>query len=95
MNSIIRNTKIFSLGLVTGSVLGGLAGLIFAPKSGKKFRRDISRKTKEIINDTGRLFEDGSEKAFDVISDAREKTERLINECTAAIHSAAKALYNK
>lgn len=92
MYNIIRIAKIFSLGLITGSLLGGMAGLIFAPKSGKKFRRDISRKTKEIINDTNQLIEDSGEKASDVISDVKKKTEIIINECAAKIHSAAKAL---
>lgn len=92
MYNIIRIAKIFSLGLITGSLLGGMAGLIFAPKSGKKFRRDISRKTKEIINDTNQLIEDSGEKASDVISDVKKKTEKIINECAAKIHSAAKAL---
>ena len=43
--------RIFLGGLITGGILGGIAGLLFAPKSGKKLRRDISKKTDEIIDE--------------------------------------------
>ena len=35
-------SKSFITGLLTGGLLGGVLALLFAPKSGKEFRKDIS-----------------------------------------------------
>ena len=41
----------FFKGLLIGGALGALAGILFAPKSGKKLRSDIREKGREILND--------------------------------------------
>jgi gas vesicle protein len=38
----------FGLGLLIGSVIGGLTALFFAPKSGKELREDVKKKIKEL-----------------------------------------------
>ena len=38
----------FFKGLLIGGALGALAGILFAPKSGKKLRSDIREKGREI-----------------------------------------------
>jgi gas vesicle protein len=37
-------------GLVIGGAIGAVAGILFAPKSGKETREDIARKTEEVIS---------------------------------------------
>ena len=49
-----NNTGRFITGLITGSVLGGIAALLFAPKSGKEFRQDISDKGNELYDDANK-----------------------------------------
>jgi gas vesicle protein len=38
----------FGLGLLIGSIIGGLTALFFAPKSGKELREDVKKKIKEL-----------------------------------------------
>jgi len=38
----------FGLGLLIGSLIGGLTALFFAPKSGKELRDDVKKKIKEL-----------------------------------------------
>jgi gas vesicle protein len=39
----------FCMGLLIGAVLGALAGILFAPKSGKELRSDIQEKGSEFL----------------------------------------------
>ena len=38
----------FGLGLIIGSVIGGLTALFFAPKSGKELRDDVKKKIRQL-----------------------------------------------
>jgi len=38
----------FGLGLILGSLIGGVTALFFAPKSGKELREDVKKKIKEL-----------------------------------------------
>ncbi|MBK9334661.1 MAG: YtxH domain-containing protein [Ignavibacteria bacterium] len=49
-------TGSFITGLVTGSLIGGVAALLFAPKSGKELRKDISVKGTELYDDANHLL---------------------------------------
>ena len=75
-----KNNKGFISGLLTGGFIGALAALLYAPKSGREFRKDISDKSSEIINDTGELLENAKSKAADVISDVKKKAGNLLEE---------------
>ena len=90
MNHEHRNTKSFLEGIIIGAILGGLTGLLFSPKSGKKFRRDISDKTEDILDDTNRLIKKAKEKASDIISDAAKTAEKMIEEGRKKVESIVK-----
>ena len=71
----------FVKGLIIGGVSGALAGLLFAPKSGKKLRADIKEKGSDALKDTKASCLDTQKKAksvfedtVDLLSDACEKT---------------------
>jgi len=92
-----RNTRIFLGGLITGGVIGTLAGLLLAPKSGKKLRRDLSNKAEEIIDHTGKVLENAGDIASDIISDAKKQAEKIINDGKKKIEEVVKAtetMYN-
>ena len=40
--------KKFSIGLAVGTVIGAIAGVLFAPKSGKETRQVLAAKAKKI-----------------------------------------------
>lgn len=74
----------FAKGLIIGGVSGALAGLLFAPKSGKKLRADIKEKGSDALKDTKGFYFDTQKKAKsaledtkDWLSDACVKTKRV------------------
>lgn len=75
-----KSNKGFISGLLAGGFIGALAALLYAPKSGRELRKDISDKSSEIMNDTGELFENAKSKAADVISDVKKKAGNLLEE---------------
>ncbi|MEO8666410.1 MAG: YtxH domain-containing protein [Ignavibacteria bacterium] len=75
-----NNSKSFITGLITGSVLGALAALLYAPKSGREFRQDISDKKNELLDETEMMLKNAKDKASHIIADARKKAESLMNE---------------
>ncbi len=72
--------KGFMLGLLAGGVVGGLTALLYAPKSGKEFRKDIGKKSKEIYSDTEEYISSAKTRASEIISDGRKKAEDLISD---------------
>jgi len=53
----------FFMGFLMGSILGALAGIFFAPKSGKDLRSDIKEKGSEVLKDAKEIYADASTKA--------------------------------
>lgn len=70
MISIKRTTWYFG-SFILGGVIGSAIALLYAPESGRHLRRDISRKTNELI-------EDGKKKAQDTWNEAKETAENTI-----------------
>jgi len=56
------------LGFLMRSVLGVLAGIFFAPKSGKELRSDIKEKGSEVLKDAKKIYADASAKVKEIIS---------------------------
>jgi len=50
-----------------GSAIGALVGILFAPKSGKETRQDISQKTKEAAEATKKAMKELEEKVKDEV----------------------------
>jgi len=75
-----RKSKYFIGGLLAGSVIGSLAGLLFAPKSGKELRKNISEKGSGMLEDTNELLENAKSKASEIISDAKKKAGELLDD---------------
>jgi len=68
----IKNSGGLFIGLLLGGAIGGAIALLYAPKSGKHFRNDLSRKTNEFIDDSKR-------KANEKWTEVKEKTENTID----------------
>lgn len=74
------NTSGFLLGLLTGGIIGGLAALLYAPKSGRELRQDISIKKDELLEDADRYMENAKHKASDLISEGRKAAVNFLDE---------------
>ena len=70
----------FSMGLLIGGALGALAGILFAPKSGKKLRSDIKEKGSEVLKDGKEIYADASTKAKEIIGEVKHQAKELKKE---------------
>jgi gas vesicle protein len=74
----------FLKGLLIGSVGGALAGLLLAPKSGKKLRSELKEKGSDVLEDTREFCQEAQKKAccafedtVDRLADVCEKTKKI------------------
>ncbi len=74
----------FLKGLLIGGVGGALAGLLLAPKSGKKLRSELKEKGSDVLQDTRKFCHEAQKKtgcAFedtvDRLADVCEKTKKV------------------
>lgn len=84
---MVRRGKGFLLGAFLGTVVGGITALLFAPKTGEKMRKDLSRtcddlccKTEDFMHSASCQAKDLLEKTKDLASEAKEKAEDLLRE---------------
>jgi gas vesicle protein len=70
----------FLKGFVTGGLLGTLAGIFFAPKSGKQLRSDIKEKGDDVLKDAKGIYADANVKARQIIEEAKHRAEELKEE---------------
>ena len=73
METTNNSNRIFLTGLLFGGLLGGVAALFLAPKSGKELRTDIQDTGKKAIHETEAFFG----KAGDRVSEARQRARDL------------------
>ena len=81
MEATNRRNHSFLTGLFLGGVLGGIAALLLAPKSGKKLRDDIQETGKKAV-ETGKKAIHETEaffgKAGHRVSEARERARGIL-----------------
>ena len=70
----------FFMGFLIGGVLGALAGIFFAPKSGKELRSDIQEKGSEVLKDATEIYADASTRAKEIIEEAKHQAKELKKE---------------
>jgi len=68
------------LGFLTGTIVGGVIALLYAPKTGKELRYDIKLKKDEFIDDTSEYMQIAKEKANMMINEGKKKSEKLIKD---------------
>ena len=68
------------MGLLIGGALGALAGIFFAPKSGKELRSDIKEKGSEVLKDAKEIYADAGTKAKDISEEAKHQAKELKKE---------------
>ena len=62
----------FLTGLLTGAAIGGIIALLYAPKSGKEIRKQISDSTEEILNKAKIQYEDTRKKITELAESKKE-----------------------
>ena len=67
-----KNQGKFVLGALIGAIGGAVAGILFAPKSGKETRKIIGDKAKEYAEDGKELIEKGTNMAKEKIKETAD-----------------------
>jgi gas vesicle protein len=65
------------VGLMIGGALGAVAGILFAPKSGKELRSEIKERGSAALKDAKATYTDASSKAKQIIEEARHQATEL------------------
>jgi gas vesicle protein len=84
----INKTKGIFISFLLGGAIGSAIALLYAPKSGKLLRSDISRKTNELI-------EEGKKKTYDSFNDAKEKAESTIESANDFLNTGKEKIVRK
>jgi gas vesicle protein len=77
--------KDFIMGAIVGGLLGAMAALLLAPKSGRELRQDITEQYGTISEKTQQLASTVSEKTQQIASTVGEKTANIAK--TASTHT--------
>lgn len=64
--------KSFAIGAIFGGLVGGVAALLFAPKSGDKMRKQLAKKYYDVSDKTQDLFEDVCDQTADLVEKAKD-----------------------
>ena len=75
-----KSAMVGALMLVAGGIIGAGVALLFAPQSGERTRRDISRYVKRTGRRAGELAEDFSETVSDMVDVVSDKAADLIEQ---------------
>ncbi|MEJ2696909.1 MAG: YtxH domain-containing protein [Candidatus Sulfobium sp.] len=76
------NGKMIGGAFLLGGVAGAVIALLYAPKSGRETRRDVSKAARRISDDTVDLIEETIEDVNGFASDLKEKTSDIMEQGT-------------
>jgi gas vesicle protein len=70
----------FFLGVLVGTLIGGVAALLLAPTSGKKLRRKISDKAEDFYEDAQEYYETGKDKAGEIYREGKKRVSDIVED---------------
>ena len=73
------NAKNFLFGAAVGGLIGAVAALLFAPKSGKELRTDISEHAAAAAEKTKKIAEDVSQHTQKITQNVSEHTQEWLD----------------
>ena len=91
MESENKSKGSFILGILTGSIIGGVLGILYAPKSGKSTRRDIAHKKQEMVYEAEKYLDKAKERASGIIVDGKQKAGQIIGDAKEKIGTMVKS----
>ena len=65
------------IGLLIGGAIGAVAGILFAPKSGKELRAEIREKGHEGLEESKKILKDVGTKARQIMDEGRHQATEL------------------
>jgi len=70
----------FMRGMLVGSFVGALTGILFAPKAGKELRSEFKQKGSEAFEEAERVYSDSRAKAKTILDEAKYRADQLRKE---------------
>jgi len=70
----------FIAGLAVGAIVGGMAGLLFAPETGVEARKKLQDKSKELTDDLHDKFDEFKDTVTDALENVKTKVEDVKEE---------------
>ena len=86
------NTTKIGGAILIGGLIGAAITLLYAPKSGRRTRKDIIRAARRVKNSTTDLIEDTIDDVHDIISDLKEKASDIVDEGAGLTDKAKKEI---
>lgn len=75
------------IGLFTGGAVGAALALLFAPKSGRELRSDITEMTNKYIDKAGDIVNAANERSREIINEGRSRAENIVDEARSKASS--------
>lgn len=75
----MTSKKAFFVGLLTGSVVGSVTALLFAPKSGKELRSDIKVGAEKAVDATAKAVDHVTETVCEAGKQFEDRAAKLVN----------------
>jgi gas vesicle protein len=77
-----NNESSFSKGLATGIIIGGAVGaaiaLLFAPKSGRELRQDLTERSGDLYEKAGAFAEEQSRKMSEYVNEGKVRADEIV-----------------
>jgi gas vesicle protein len=78
----------FAKGILVGSFLGALTGILVAPKAGKELRSEFKQKGSEAFEEAERVYSDSRTKAKAILDEAKYRADQLRKEADRQLSEA-------
>lgn len=75
----------FFKGFLFGGLIGAVAALLLAPKTGREMREDISRRSQELKDDVELKLEQAVKRAEEILAENQQRLENFKNETKASL----------
>ena len=72
----------FIAGLAVGAIVGGMAGLLFAPEAGDETRKKLQEKSKELTEDLHDKFDEFKDTVNEALDNVKTKVEDVKDKVT-------------
>lgn len=88
MDNNVRSFNGLYLGILVGGAVGILAGLMFAPKSGRELRDEMKEKGCKLYGDGEKIISDAQMRTRSIISDAMHRVDEFKREAEQRLSEA-------
>lgn len=78
----MSNSGRFFEGLLLGGILGAIAGVLFAPKSGREMRKHLVDSSDEIYKNASTQISDAKDRTEQALQDFQSKSDGILKQAT-------------